>query len=335
MGFMYVKVIEARKVAQRSSFYVNYPFIRLNLNGKDIRNTNFRAGIEWWDKIFCFKLYKFNSADQYMLVQARDKSIHVFGSDWLGETKIYTTDFYDGKVHQKWFKLGRGRNYHSRIGKGYVHLAFHYFENSSDVNIRPFSQLPVEPVQTFDEYLAQTENTWSVDKKYNEGKIKSKIIEESTTSSTEKDSSLDSDPKSSSKRENSKSSDTVNSKSIRGSNEDLSSTKRSFGSSDSLENDSLASDSDVIEGNLIDLDGFATIRSDIDGMFPPFLQESSYILSSPTNLLNTPLTEEEKILENNSKEDNCAVEYKSRYTGKNPFLTSNDPFAALSISDAY
>jgi len=156
MGFLYIKVIESKKVAVRSSFFVNYPFIRLRI-GKEKKNTNFKPGVEWWDKIYSFQNV---SADEnvVLIAQARDKSIHVFGSDWLGEVQIKLRDYMDGNVHQIWFKLGKGHKQHGRSPRGYVHLAFHYFD-SHPSGRRPFSVPPVETVMAFEDWLACQDNS--------------------------------------------------------------------------------------------------------------------------------------------------------------------------------
>lgn len=158
MGFLYVKVIEARKVAIRTSFFVNYPFVRLVLNDKEKRNTNFKPGVEWWDKILSFKLWRDISREAKLRVQIRDKSIHVFGSDWLGEITLDLKDFIDGKVHQMWYQLGKGRKSHSRAPRGYIHLAFQYYDGDSLASdFRPFAVAAEERPLTFEEWLVVQE----------------------------------------------------------------------------------------------------------------------------------------------------------------------------------
>jgi len=158
MGVLYIKVIETRKVAVQSSFFVNYPFVQLSLDGKDTKKTSYRPGIEWWDTIFSFRVRK--ETDHLLLrVQARDKSIHVFGSDWLGETSIDIKTFCDGDVHQMWYQFGKGRRIHSRPPRGFVHLAFHYITDADVTLARPFARPPIEPVLCFDEWLAQ-DHAW-------------------------------------------------------------------------------------------------------------------------------------------------------------------------------
>jgi len=161
MGYLYIKVIESKKVAVRNSFFVNYPFIRLKI-GKEKKNTNFKPGVEWWDKIFIFRQVP-KGEHQQLVVQARDKSIHVFGSDWLGEVKIDldSEDLLDERVHQMWFKFGRGRKAHSRSPRGYIHLAFQY--SVDPIVGRPFSAAPVEKVLTFEEWLAANNKNWASD----------------------------------------------------------------------------------------------------------------------------------------------------------------------------
>eukprot|EP01114_Cavostelium_apophysatum_P021610 TRINITY_DN7593_c0_g1_i1.p1 TRINITY_DN7593_c0_g1~~TRINITY_DN7593_c0_g1_i1.p1 ORF type:complete len:312 (+),score=66.39 TRINITY_DN7593_c0_g1_i1:135-1070(+) len=166
MGFLYVKIIEARKIAVRTSFFVNYPFVRIICN-KEKRNTNFKPGIEWWDKILSFKVFK--ESTQQIIIQARDKSIHVFGSDWLGEVTVELKDLLDGNAHQKWYKLGKGHRNHSRAPRGYIHLALQYIDEDGEKRRRPFADPPLEPVCTFDEFLAREEDVWHDDiKKYKE-----------------------------------------------------------------------------------------------------------------------------------------------------------------------
>lgn len=162
MGYLYVKVIESKKVAVRNSFFVNYPFIRVKV-GKEKKATSFKPGIEWWDKIFTFKAVSRNDHQQ-IIIQARDKSIHVFGSDWLGEVKIDldSEGYLDERVHQMWFKFGRGRKPHSRSPRGYIHLAFQYSEELV-VGKRPFCTAPVEKVLTFEEWLAANNKNWASD----------------------------------------------------------------------------------------------------------------------------------------------------------------------------
>jgi len=163
MGFLYVKVIETKKVAVRNSFFVNYPFVRVVV-GKEKKSTNFKPGVEWWDKIFTFRGIN-RGEHQQLYLQARDKSIHVFGSDWLGEVKLDldTENLLDGRVHQMWQKLGRGKKPHSRSPRGYIQVAFQYVEDGEPRGSRPFSVAPVEPVLTFEEWLAANNKNWASD----------------------------------------------------------------------------------------------------------------------------------------------------------------------------
>jgi len=210
MGLLYVKIIEARKVAVRTSFFVNYPFIRVILQGgssskKESKNTSYRPGIEWWDKILCYKVWKYNRMEQTLLVQARDKSIHVFGSDWLGEIKVYLKDIADGQVHQMWLKFGPGTKRHSRTPRGYVHIAFQYFDETNDKPVRPFTELPVEPVQTFEEYLASSDEHYDVDENAMKSFKKQAEINEKKLEECAKSLSSEKDEKSTKKKEKSKS----------------------------------------------------------------------------------------------------------------------------------
>jgi len=359
MGYLYVKVIEARKVAIRTSFYVNYPFVRLLLNGKEQRNTNYRPGIEWWDKIFSYRLYRYNQDDQYLLVQARDKSIHVFGSDWIGESKINLKDFYDGRVHQKWIKLGKGRKYHRRGPKGYIHIAFHYFDNV-DHNVRPFAQDPVERVLTFEEYLATTEDSWSEDGRYvssysandiNETPNHKKIREQQANKELRE------------KRNRLTQSDSTHSGRSRGTiggstlsksdaENDLNRSQHMSDYEDSLESD--REEDQNRTGNLIDFEDIPTIRSLHEGMFPPlpnsinpsFFENINNLQSlikdnikdnnddiNDNNDNQTSENKTEETIDNAKPKEELEQEYTSTYTGKNPFLVDNtEPLSNLSIS---
>jgi len=236
MGYFYVKVIEARKVAVRTSFFVNYPFIRLIFDRKEKRSTNYKPGIEWWDKIIPFKVWKETTREMKLTIQARDKSIHVFGSDWIGETTVDIKELCDGYVHQKWIKLGKGEKFHNRPPRGFVHLAFQYIEEGT-ISKRPFAESPQEPVLSFEEWLASAENNWIED--FNRMKEpepeRSRKVRSSTTAAQ---------------------SDTSHSSSIRGSNEDTSSDRK-IDSSSSYSSDNSTEESDskdfIPTGDLIDL----------------------------------------------------------------------------------
>lgn len=237
MGFLYIKVIESRKVAIRTSFFVNYPFIRLKLN-KEQKSTNFKPGVEWWDKILSFKIPKEYAQNLSLIVQARDKSIHVFRSDWIGEVSVELKDMCDGLVHQKWFKFGKGVRTHNRAPRGYVHLAFQYMEEGG--RERPFAELPVERVYSFEEWLAVEDTERMEDYE----RIKSRI--------SSLRASMESEEKSHSVRD-----------SIRASNEDMSSVVRdrhskemksspsdSLDSEEESESDFKHSDEDVDTANI-------------------------------------------------------------------------------------
>src|SRR5690554_4190339 len=58
----------------------------------------------------------------WISVEVREKGFHIISSDWIGEVHIRTRDYLDGKVHQKWFKLGPGAwKRHTRRPRGYIH----------------------------------------------------------------------------------------------------------------------------------------------------------------------------------------------------------------------
>jgi len=224
------------------------------------KNTNFKAGVEWWDKVFQFKT-DVSIKQLYLISQARDKSIHVFGSDWLGELRINLEEFCDGQVHQKWFKLGNGRRHHNRVPRGYIHLAFEYREYND--GSRPFSKLPVERIQTFEEYLAVSDtDTWSEDHRvlpYREEprtKSSSSLVKSAPQNSSNKSSK--SMPKS--KSSSAIKSNTQNSSSMKGSNQDVESiSKRSRRKSNSNLDSSSESETEensqpsTTFGTLIDL----------------------------------------------------------------------------------
>jgi hypothetical protein len=252
MGYFYVKVIEARKVAMRTSFYVNYPFVRLIFNKSEKKNTNFRPGIE------C-KVWRSRNSSASLILQARDKGLHVFGSDWVGEIEINVMEYSDGNVHQKWLKLGKGYKHHSRAPRGYIHLAFQYVERL-DVGSRPFASSPVEKIQSFEEYLADGYDgpSYGVDYKASLG----------VNSPEPKRKSASESPRIKSSHEPS---DTQNSSSMRGSNEDLNATvDHSDGGSDSRSSSFDEYCPKSRTGDLISFDDVKTTPSMIDGMFPPF-----------------------------------------------------------------
>jgi len=118
------------------------------------RRGQYRIGVEWWDTVF-----KFSCKDiqrDWIAVEVREKGFHVFSSDWLGEVQIRVKDYSDGRVHQKWFRLGRGAwKTHTRRPKGSIYLAFQLMDNKYG---HPFSSKPVEVPQTYQEWQNSLEN---------------------------------------------------------------------------------------------------------------------------------------------------------------------------------
>jgi len=149
--YFYVKVIEAKNVVMRTTFYQSEPFVSIKVNGHEFfgnKRTTYHTGVEWWDKIFRFSLNNFQF--DWITVEVREKGYHIIRSDWLGEIQIKVKDFADGAVHQKWFQLGGGIwKHHSRKPRGCIQLAFQLIKNKMD---RPFITLPAEPVMTYNEW---------------------------------------------------------------------------------------------------------------------------------------------------------------------------------------
>lgn len=350
MGYLYIKVIETKKVAIRSSFYVNYPFVRLRFNGKEQRNTNFRAGIEWWDKIFCYRVFKYTSDDHYIIAQARDKSIHIFGSDWIGEVRIPLKGMLDGSVHQKWFKLGKGRKSHPKQPRGYVHLAFQYAEDNADTNQRPFSSPSVEPVQTFEEYLANSAGeTWGDNRTHSwsssQGINPSPVVD--TKSEKQKLSKSLGAPvgapltplrtKAKSSRKLTSTSPAIQSRGKSADNLTFSNKIKRSTKSD-LSSGSDSDDSGKRRGgDLIDFSDMATVKSQFDGMFPPYKSGSRQYEDAPAASDYAPSGYETSYKPHDvrdvskSSDDQTSFSkpgFTSAVTGKNPFIFDADPFAS-------
>jgi len=155
MGFLFVKVIEAKTVAVTTSLYPSYPYIRVSV-GRTKKSTSCQAGVEQWNKIFSFRSAKGDIHE--ISVQARNKSTK---DQWIGELKLDldAQGFLDGRVHQMWYKFGSGSKPRRNSPRGYVHLAFQYVEftnflKSSDASKDSFAETPVEKVMSFDEWFA-------------------------------------------------------------------------------------------------------------------------------------------------------------------------------------
>jgi len=155
--YFYIKVIEANGIVVRTKYYQSEPFVSIKKNGNEIfgkKRTEYRIGVEWWDTVF-----KFSCKDiqrDWIAVEVREKGFHVFSSDWLGEVQIRVKDYSDGRVHQKWFRLGRGAwKTHTRRPKGSIYLAFQLMDNKYG---HPFSSKPVEVPQTYQEWQNSLEN---------------------------------------------------------------------------------------------------------------------------------------------------------------------------------
>jgi len=149
--YFYVKVIEAKDVVIKTRYYQSEPFVSIKMNGHEYigkKRTNYHMGREWWDKIF--KFTSKSPTTDWIAVEVREKGYHIVRSDWLGEVQVRIKDYADGKVHQKWFKLGGGAwKHHTRKPKGCIHLAFQLMENKFD---HPFNKKPVEPSMTYEEW---------------------------------------------------------------------------------------------------------------------------------------------------------------------------------------
>lgn len=77
-----------------------------------------------------------NPEVDWVSVEVREKGLHLFGSDWVGELQFYAHQFKDGKVHQDWFALTKlPFKKHSREARGYIHLAFQLLNSKSDFSV--------------------------------------------------------------------------------------------------------------------------------------------------------------------------------------------------------
>eukprot|EP01119_Soliformovum_irregulare_P019540 TRINITY_DN620_c0_g1_i1.p1 TRINITY_DN620_c0_g1~~TRINITY_DN620_c0_g1_i1.p1 ORF type:complete len:366 (+),score=61.04 TRINITY_DN620_c0_g1_i1:69-1166(+) len=150
--YFYVKVIEAREVVQKGLYYTTEPFVTVKKNGHEFKHkktTSYAVGKEWWDVVFKFSTKHIDR--DWIAVEVREKGWHVVSSDWIGEVQVRVRDFADGKVHQKWFKLGLGAwKHHTRRPRGYVQLAFQLKNTPFE---HPFGTDPVEPVLSFAEWI--------------------------------------------------------------------------------------------------------------------------------------------------------------------------------------
>jgi len=185
-------------------------------------------------------------------------------------------EYSDGKVHQKWFKLGKGYKHHGRSARGYIQVAFQYMDRL-EVGVRPFASSPVEKVQTFEEYLADGYEgpSYGIDYKALRA-VKSPEPKRKSDESPRISTSSNSSRKSSTHS----ASDPKNSSSMRGSNEDLNSAQRDSEDGSSDQPDSVESTLDEYvpksrTGDLISFDDVETTPSMIDGMFPPFPSSQS------------------------------------------------------------
>jgi len=153
----FIKVIEAHGVLVKSDYYVSEPFVSIKMNGNEFskkRTTNYHMGRQWWDRIFNFSTSDIKN--DWLAVEVREKGYHLLGSDWIGEVKIRIKDYADGKVHQKWFKLGGGAwKSHTRKPRGAIHLAF---QLASNKNVHPFNTPPIEETLTYEQWNATSES---------------------------------------------------------------------------------------------------------------------------------------------------------------------------------
>lgn len=156
--YLYVKVIETHGVLGTqapSDLLCSFePFVTIKLNGHEFlhkKSTKYHSGVEWWEQTFRFKITQPDL--DWVAVEVREKGLHLLGSDWIGEVQLRVKDFMDGKVHENWYKLGKGAwKNHSRQPRGYIHLSIHLLPNKYR---RPFEGEEPSKRLSFEEWRAQ------------------------------------------------------------------------------------------------------------------------------------------------------------------------------------
>eukprot|EP01114_Cavostelium_apophysatum_P001881 TRINITY_DN11653_c0_g1_i2.p1 TRINITY_DN11653_c0_g1~~TRINITY_DN11653_c0_g1_i2.p1 ORF type:complete len:392 (+),score=93.13 TRINITY_DN11653_c0_g1_i2:123-1298(+) len=151
--YIYVKVIEAVGVAVDSLF--SEPFVEVKYNGSEVlhkKSTKYQAGQQWWEKIFRFTVK--DPDTDWFAVEVRDKSLHLIGSDWIGEVQLQVKTFKDGAVHDNWYALTKCdlKDSHGRDTPARIHLAVQVLNNQVD---RPFAELDQKKKMTYDEWVEQ------------------------------------------------------------------------------------------------------------------------------------------------------------------------------------
>jgi len=151
----YVQVIEAREVISRFPGSVVSPGVVVKYNGTK-KSTGYKAGKTYWAEIFTFPVD--NVLTDNISFQLREKGYHVVSSDWIGEIKLKMSDYDDGNVHLKWFRLGAtdGKQ-HSRAPKGVILLKIHLTTRSD----KPFYKKPAERQLSYDEWIEWSESQYA------------------------------------------------------------------------------------------------------------------------------------------------------------------------------
>lgn len=148
-------MIEAREAVSRVPTATIYPGVVVKYNGSGTsskKSTGFKAGKTYWAEIFTFPVDNIHSDS--VTFQLREKGHHVVSSDWMGEVTLKLSEYDDGNVHLKWFRLGESKaKQHTHKGKGVLLLKVHL----AGKNDKPFYKKPSERQLSYDEWIEWSE----------------------------------------------------------------------------------------------------------------------------------------------------------------------------------
>ncbi|PRP88054.1 hypothetical protein PROFUN_04482 [Planoprotostelium fungivorum] len=150
-----IVVIEAREVVSRIPAATVHPGVVVKYIGggsTQKKGTGYKSGKTYWAEIFTFPVD--NVHNDGVTFQLREKGYHVVSSDWLGEVTLKLSDYDDGNVHLKWFRLGNAKSkQHTKSGKGVLLLKIHLTTR----NDKPFYKKPCERQLSYDEWIEWSE----------------------------------------------------------------------------------------------------------------------------------------------------------------------------------